>query len=130
MSQSAIDLRVDPGEGLAGRRGEVVPEPEEVREEQGREEAAAGTCEGGQLTLPRSMYLCRQASNSRVLECDGAEEDAAKDADDLDERNEQHRLLVVRLHPELQSERGSQQLRQLAFESTCIHAPGWSGRGQ
>lgn len=39
VADAVVDLGGDPGEGLAGGRGEVVAEAEEVGEEEGGEEA-------------------------------------------------------------------------------------------
>lgn len=40
VSESVVDLSRDPREGLAGGRGEVVPQPKEVGEEQRGEQSA------------------------------------------------------------------------------------------
>lgn len=48
MADTVVDLSGDPGEGLAGGRGEVVAQAEEVGEEERGEEAVSVTMrEGG-----------------------------------------------------------------------------------
>lgn len=58
-----VDLVRDPGEGLARRRGEVVPQAKEVGEEEGGEEAVVHLVSSGWE---------RGGPHVRVLEGEGA----------------------------------------------------------
>lgn len=128
MPDPVVDLGRDPRERLARWRREVVPQAQEVGEEEGSEEAGRGTIDsmfeigtdagcsrkrdGWRRAGSAMSFLVRRPGlnrtrrsqgqeDSRVLESDRTEEDSAKDDNDLDVRHEQHRLLVMRLDPRL-----------------------------